>query len=581
MHIQFDSLKWKNFLSYGNKWTSVDFASGFRAIRGSNGAGKSTVIDALFYGLFGRTYRDVKIDELVNRINGSGMAVEVTFHRNGDEYTILRGRSPNVLTMTKNGCEVELQSSKTMVQSEIEDILGIGQDLFRRVVISSIGLTKPFMSMTAQEQRDFISDAFDLGVFTKMSADVKKKISELKVEQRVANGNESAAKGAYESAKRMLAAVMEKNEAIKTKKADEQVELQKKIEKAQDDILDFGAEVEILKRKMTELKDSMPESNDEEISRSKEKIVELKQTARRVLEEIGFFQNHDACPTCGQSIDAEFKKTKLESLNAEKSEIGTNGTAEQKRLAELQKVADERNSIKAATDDVRQKIRDFDYKLESARDRADTFKDQMKKLSESEEVDPSGCETECETAKKNWEDATGKVGEVSGVLDIQKKLSSILSDDGVRKYYVEKYAGVVNSLVNGHLTEFGMPLEFSFDGSMEAALALKGDPVSYMGCSEGEKKRIDVAILLAFMEVTKVLSNWDCNLVFFDELFDTSVDEDNLNAIMKTVRGLVAKNGQCAYVITHRSSQLADFDGYLSVTKTSRFSSLEVQSDAD
>lgn len=578
MRIEFTSLKWKNFLSYGNKWTSVDFPVGFRAIKGSNGAGKSTIIDALFYGLFGKTYRDVNLDELINRTNGSDMLVEVSFKRGEDLYTILRGRSPNILSVTKNGNPVELLSSKSQTQTEIDGILGIKQELFRRVAISSIALTKPFMTMAAQEQRDFLSDVFNLGVFTKMSSDVKKRTSELKVEYRVAEGNERTLRGAYESAERILNNIKTTNEELRTKKADNQHEVEEKIRESNEKISSLTHKAEELKTKVSALENEIPESNQDEISKVRETLATLKSDAQRILNDIGFFEKNETCPVCGQVICEEFRKSKLESLNAKKDEIAAEGMGNQSTLKKLMDDAEERRDKISKRDAAASESRECGYDLSSEKRNLEMYGEQLKKISESVEVDPAGYEEELANAKTNWENSKGKLDEVTGELSIQKSLSEILSDGGVRKYYIEKYVGVVDSLVNGHLAEFGLPLEFSFGGSLEAKLKSRNEEISYMSCSEGEKKRIDVAILLAFMEVTKVLSNWDCNLVFFDELFDSSVDEENLNAIIKAVREIVKRNGQCSYIITHRNSQTMDFDGFLSVTKQSRFSALEVSS---
>ena len=150
----------------------------------------------------------------------------------------------------------------------------------------------------------------------------------------------------------------------------------------------------------------------------------------------------------------------------------------------------------------------------------------------------------------------------------------ILSDNGVRGYYIDKYVTVVNQMVNNRLIEFGLDFEFVFDANNEAKLRLKNDMVNYMSCSEGEKKRVDMAILLAFMEITKKLSGWDSNVLFFDELFDSSVDSENLAVIVNSVKEMVRENGQCSFVITHRDPQNMDFDGVLEVVKTARFSSV-------
>ena len=576
MQIEFVSVRWKNFLSYGNKWTEITFPSGFRSIRGCNGAGKSSIVDALFYGLFGKTYREVKMDELVNRLNGKDMLVEVTFRKNGDEWKILRGRMPNVLEITKNGKPVELLSSKALVQNELDDILGIDQELFKRIVILSIGLTKPFMTMSAQDQREFLSDVFNLGVFSKMSSEVKKRISSLKVEHRVASETKTVLGNSLENAKKNRDALRKTNENLRNNKETDLADLKAKKAEESNAALNHWGNFKAIEEKLEELRKLVGESSVAAIDALKEELAGMRQNARQIIADIGFLGSHDECPTCGQKIDNAFKTEKLKELEARKSEIGKDGVAKKAVLEGL--IADEEN-LNKRKEEVRRMESELRTEKNSAelRERsANMIEEQISKLEQKSEIDLTDADNAVEDAEKEFNSTTTKFKELEKTLNRQKKMVEILSDDGVRGYYIEKYVGVVNSIVNRHLREFGIGFEFVFSSSLEAKLKTNREEVNYMSCSEGEKKRIDMSVLLAFMEITKVLSNWSCNVVFFDELFDSSVDDENLKAIVGTVKQMVKNNNQCAYVITHRHLQEMDFDGHLEITKQARFSKVEV-----
>jgi len=575
MHIEFLSLRWKNFLSYGNKWTEIDFPKGFYAIRGSNGAGKSTIVDALFYALYGKTYRDVKMDELINRTNNSDMLVEVKFKRNDDVYVIQRGRSPNILDISLNGQPLDLLSSKTLVQNEIDQILGMKQDLFRRVVILSIGLTKPFMTMTAQEQREFLSDVFNLGVFSKMTTEVKKRISELKVDYKVSEALATNLKTTSLNALQTFENMKETVENLKNHGDDEKQKLESDKEKAKTAMAGFSKKLMEAKKKREELEKNVPNPDTKKLDKLKEKLAQLRMTAKQLIENIEFFSSHNCCPTCGQKIDKKFKTNKLEELGAEKEKViadGKNNSSKVKEIeAEVQLQQDRNNEL----NEMDRVVADLTYKEKIEKQKIKTIDEQLKKQDAPVEIDLDKYEQDAKTAKQNWQSEENKFKRITKDLKIQKQLVDILSDNGVRGYYIDKYVTVVNQMVNNRLIEFGLDFEFVFNANDEAALKLKNDMVNYMSCSEGEKKRVDMAILLAFMEITKTLSGWDSNIIFFDELFDSSVDTENLAVIVNSVKEMVRNNQQCSFVITHRDPQNMDFDGMLEVTKPARFSQVK------
>ena len=575
MHIEFLSLRWKNFLSYGNKWTEIEFPQGFYAIRGSNGAGKSTIVDALFYGLYGKTYRDVKMDELTNRINGSDMLVEVKFRKGADVYVIQRGRSPNILDISMNGQPLDLLSTKSLVQGEIDKILGINQDLFRRVVILSIGLTKPFMTMTAQEQREFLSDVFNLGVFSKMTVEVKKRITNLKVDYKVSEALVGSLKTANDNAARVYADMKSTVENAKASGDEERTRLEGDKEKAKTAAGNFGKKAAEVKLKRTELEQKIVQPDVKKLDRLRDKISQLKAAAKQVVKDIGFFSENNCCPVCGQKIDKKFKTDKLAELEAEKKKIADEGKEKVKESKDIETAISEQNAINESIREIDRTLSELAFKEKLEKQKIRTADEQLKKLDAPVEIDLERYKNEADAARQNWKAEDSKFRKISGDLKVQKQLVDILSDNGVRGYYIDKYVAVVNQMVNARLLEFGLDFEFVFDANNEAKLKLRKDMVNYMGCSEGEKKRVDMAILLAFMEITKTLSGWGSNIIFFDELFDSSVDSENLAAIVKSVREMVMRNGQCSFVITHREIQNMDFDGIMEITKDSRFSKVE------
>ena len=574
MHIEFISLRWKNFLSYGNKWTEIDFPKGFYAIRGSNGAGKSTIVDALFYGLYGKTYRDVKMDELINRTNQSDMLVEVKFKRNDDVYVIQRGRSPNILDISLNGQPLDLLSSKSLVQNEIDQILGMKQDLFRRVVILSIGLTKPFMTMSAQEQREFLSDVFNLGVFSKMTTEVKKRITDLKVDYRVSEALVGNLKTTSLNALQTFQNMRETVDNLKNHGDEEKQKLESDKDKAKTAMAGFTKKLAEAKKKRTELEGNIPAPDTKKLDKLKEKLAQLRMTAKQIIGNIDFFSTHNCCPTCGQKIDKKFKTEKLEELETEKAKVVADGKSNSAKVKEIEAEVQLQQTKNNELNEIDRTIADLTYKEKIERQKIRTLDEQLKKQDAPVEIDLDKYEQDAKAAKQNWQSEENKFKRITNDLKVQKQLVDILSDNGVRGYYIDKYVTVVNQMVNNRLIEFGLDFEFVFDANNEAKLKLKNDMVNYMSCSEGEKKRVDMAILLAFMEITKKLSGWDSNVLFFDELFDSSVDAENLAVIVNSVKEMVRENGQCSFVITHRDPQNMDFDGVLEVVKTARFSSV-------
>lgn len=574
MHIEFVSVRWKNFLSYGNKWTEIGFPSGFRAIRGFNGAGKSTIIDALFYGLFGKTYRDVKMDELVNRVNGSDMLVEVKFRKDGDLWTITRGRAPAVLSIEKNGETMDLLSSKSLTQGEIEKLLGINQELFKRIVVLSINMTKPFMTMTAQEQREFLSDMFNLNVFSKMLAEVKRKMSDLKVDLKVSETEVRSMESAYDTASRAYGNAKSAKEALDADRDGKRIDLETKRNDAKTELERLEQEMKGFSDEIERVKSEIEEPDLVGLDKLKEELAGLKRSAQEILKDIDFFSKNETCPVCGQHIDDHFKEEKMAELEGRKCEIGTEGREKQKLAAGITEKISAKDQKMREVRGLEGKIGEVRVKMGSEQSKIRFANEQLGALTGAE-IDLCPYAEELKRAGENLKEAKEKYGAFSADMRMQKMLTEILSDGGVRGYYIGKYVEVVDSAVNRRLTEFGLNLSFLFDARNEAGLTDGKNKICYMSCSEGEKKRIDMAILLAFIEVTKALSSWDCNVIFFDELFDSSVDDTNLGLIVGSVKEMTKATGQCVYVITHRDLGSVGFDGVLNISKPSRFSCVE------
>lgn len=546
---------------------------------GANGEGKSSLIDILSFGLYGQPYRKIRIPELINRTNKKNCVVEIFFRRDNDRYVIKRGLKPNVFEINKNDSNVEMLSSKALNQNEIDKILGVNFGLFKQVIALSMNLTQPFLAMSTGERRAIIETVFNIEVFGEMNKMVKANLSDLTTNQTIKRNELDALNHTLRSNEMSLKdfETIERNwETIKAEN----------INRINGDIAEIDEKIATCVSNIETGNSSLSKHTYADVSEERKQansinkeIVEIEFELKQLKNDLSFITDNDVCPKCGQQFTEAHKAESVGTITASMTEKETRLTALRASYSELEKVIKESDTNRDICVKIRSAVaRETDKKAELERNRKKK-ETELETAQNEERVKPStDYKAEVAKTKNSITECETKLNEISHEITIVKALNQILSDSGIKRYFLKTFLPLLNERVNARLSDFNMPFKFNFDESMEAnIIPVFGhhEVVSYNSCSEGEKKRFDMAVLLSFIEVIKIISNWDCNIIFFDELLDSAVDKNNLDSLFDAIREIVTDNEQCAYIISHRGIEQKKFDHVYLAEKTGRFSTIK------
>jgi DNA repair exonuclease SbcCD ATPase subunit len=582
MKTKFISIKFKNILSYGNKVSDFDFSTGLNSITGRNGQGKSSIIDILSYNLFGQPFRKIKIMELVNRTNQKNMWTESEFEIDGNSFKIIRGIKPNIFKIYRNGKELELLSSKRLIQDEIDDILGINYNLFRQIIVLSVNANKPFLTLSAYEKRNIVETIFNIDVFGLMTREVKRKLADLKVEQNIKTNELNYSETNYSSIDRQLTEyTLIKKNFDKNKKND-----LSKIQKQHDKTL---SQIEKCEQHITIGDEAKSVLNIVDMTDNKKKRSDLNNTISnnsyditRLENDNKFLENNDDCIYCGHTITTAHrnKHLKKNSLTIK---------AKLKQNDSLNNDESKLNDIITANDEQIKSLSGIDAALTKEKDKIELYTNELVRINKNKTdiedrkivFDIDHVKDQMKKRKREHEILSAQVSDINADIDMQTMLSDILSETGVKSHFLEKLLPLLNTKVNEYLELFEMPFLFTFDKLLEpkiVPLIGKSVPISYNSCSEGEKKRFDLSILFSFIDIIKTISSWDCNLLFIDELLDSALDSANLILILESIRKMTRKDKtRSLYIISHRSDQRG-WDKIVTIEKKGTFSQITINS---
>lgn len=579
MKVKFKTLKFKNILSYGNEFTTFSFTSGLNAITGKNGHGKSSLSDVLTFCLYGKPFRDIKIAELVNRINSKNLITEVEFDIDNDSYKIVRGLKPVKFNFYKNGEELDLLSSKTLVQNEIDDLLGVDFNLFRQIVSLSVNASKPFLTLSAYEKRNIVETIFNIDIFGEMMKVVKTNLTTLRVDQKIKTNEYSNTETSYKS---LLGQVTDYESTKKhfdenKKKLLQSIEesviaVKQDIKKSKDNIKTCESFI-----KKTKLINNIDELKNERDSISKDLGI-LTYKISKLESDNEFLNKHDECIYCGNAITDSHRNTHLSENTLQIEEAKEEHTSKKARLELLiSKIKTNEESIST--------VKAAQNKIISENQKIDIYNDQLKEKHEllvttksnKLSLDEKTLYKNLGLKKTDYDNIKVELENINKSYEINTAMAKVLSDDGVKTYFLKKLLPLLNSYINKYLERFDMPFIFEFDEMLNEKISTvigRCDNVSYFSCSEGEKKRIDISIMLSFIDIIKTISNWDCNLLFIDELLDSAVDSSNLNLILDAIKQMSIENKEeCIYVISHRADHRG-WDKVYNVTKNGSFSTI-------
>ena len=568
MRIQFKKVKYKNILSTGNVFTTIELGSApSTLITGTNGAGKSTLLDAVVYGLYGKPFRKITKPQLVNSINNKDMLVEITFAVGGNNYMIRRGMKPNIFEIYKDGGLINQDAAKRDYQDYLENnILGINYKSFGQIVVLGSATYVPFMELPAQQRREIIEDLLDIQVFSTMGLLAKDQLSDNKKDIQENAYKIELTESKIESAK-------DNNDAIRKIRETEVEKIRAKMAGHIEDIETRVKKIESIESEIQSLYETI---SDKKFVKSKfdkafTLLDNLERQQRDRFKELRFYHDHDNCPTCKQGIDHEFKEKFRSEQYVKRKEVDDAIIELQAKIAEYQKRL---NKISKVEDDVQTKsfeTSEVKAEIRSSKNALLGFKKELEDAERQvEEVDTSKL--------KGFEEDLEKLQAARVILlddrEVLGVVSTILKDGGIKARIISQYIPVMNKLINKYLAAFDLFVDFQLDENFNEIIKSRfRDKFSYSSFSEGEKLRITLAIMLSWRSVAKLRNSVSTNLLLLDETLDGALDGVGIESLIETLHSLNSDDN--IFVISHRGDQLADkFDTMIRFDKIKNFSEI-------
>ena len=564
--IVFKTLRYKNFLSSGNAFTDVDFTKAKSTlVVGHNGAGKSTMLDALSFGLFGKPHRKISKAQLVNSINQKQAMVEVDFTIGQSYFKLVRGIKPNIFEIWKDNKMINQSSHATEYQKILEqNILKLNHKSFHQVVVLGSSSFIPFMQLNAGHRRDVIEDLLDINIFSKMNVILKEKNSTLKDKSQSINTNIELCKTKIEQQSkyiRDIAALTSENK----KKYEKQIQsAEVKIQKLQDHNNELSNELETVGDiDLTELQTK----KNNVIAAKAEKKQELKAVAKRGL----FLENNDECPTCEQPIQHKDKlvsETKTEALQIESKLSGIENDYNdiETQIIELQKVITKVNEKTNVINSNNREIQSLNQ----------SNNDLRSYLSEEVSTDLDAARLELQNISTDKEDLIEERLKVTEQINYNSVIAEMLRDTGIKTKIIKQYLPAINKLVNQHLQVLDFFVSFDLDESFQETIRSRfRDDFTYESFSEGEKQRIDLSLLFTWRQIAKMKNSVSTNLLILDETFDSSLDHDGVENLLKILNTLGEDTN--TFIISHKGDILdGKFDAKIEFVKERNFSKMKV-----
>jgi DNA repair exonuclease SbcCD ATPase subunit len=558
--ILFKSVSWKNFLSTGNSANKILLdKSPTTLIIGKNGEGKSTILDALCFALFGKPFRNINKGQLVNSINGKNCIVEIEFSINGKEYRVLRGIKPNVFEIYVNDDLMNQDAAARDYQKVLEQqILKLNYKTFTQVVILGSASFVPFMQLSTAMRREVIEDILDIRIFSVMNQLLKEKANDTKAEIARIEEEITLAKTKVDGQALLIKTLTDaKSDSIKS--------LLSKFENNNEQILTCEGVVASLVAEITTLKSRTAEKSriDSDLETAKEWKTKLTSKVDDWASHTEFFTKNEVCPSCSQGIPHDHKATIVSELQV-KIEVET------KRLDDLNNVLTRLNGELTEINNLVNQITDKNIELSTQNSTITVLNRQNSELQaeiEAHKTDTTNVDEEKRKLKKLATDALDKIKLKTSLLDkrsLEEVAAILLKDSGIKTAIIREYLPVMNKLINKYLQAMDAYIHFELDENFNESVKSRfRDDFTYASFSEGEKMRIDLAILFTWRQVAKMKNSVNTNLLLLDEIFDSSLDTAGTDYFLNLMNTFGDNTN--IFVISHKGDQL--FEKFRSVVK--------------
>jgi len=567
--ILFKIVRWKNFLSTGNSFTEIDMDKvKHTLVVGHNGSGKSTMLDAISFGLFGKPHRSITKNQLVNSINQKSCVVEVEFEVSNSKFKVVRGIKPNIFEIWRDGIMINQSSHAKEYQKILEqNILKLNHKSFHQVVVLGSSSFIPFMQLPGGIRRNVIEDLLDINVFSRMNSLLKEKQSTLKDKTTDVSYQLDLLRNKIETQNKYIKDVKLLTDQAVGKKTEKIVDNKREIDTLQSQNTSLSHEVETSQQENTQTLKSLHDKKQVLLQYN----AQFRQQMGQVTKDAKFYEDNENCPTCSQDISEELRHTKMESSK------------------------DKAKSLKSAMDKLFEESANLEQNLEMANARAEKIREQQsiihnnnqaigrlqeeirsveKDLSTTAVADLNKANSDLETYKSGENDLLEEKLKLMDQSNYNVIMGEMLKDTGIKTKIIKQYLPVINKLTNQYLQVLDFFVHFNLDESFQETIRSRHrDEFTYDSFSEGEKQRIDLSLLFTWRQIAKMKNSVATNLLILDETFDSSLDIDGVENLLKILYTLGDDTN--VFVISHKGDILENkFEAKIEFKKEKNFSKM-------
>ena len=570
--ITFKTVKWKNLLSSGNKFTTIELnRSSTTLIVGDNGAGKSTLLDALCFGLYGKGFRNLKKDLLINSINMKDLIVEVEFDVGNKSYKVIRGAKPNKFELYLGKTLVNQDATMRDYQDHLEkNILKMSHRSFTQVAILGSANFTPFMQLRARDRRKLVEDLLDISIFSTMKDILRKKIANHNVEVKETGHEIDLLEERINGLNEQLSALQ--------KNRDEQIsKYEKTVKETEDNIQSLMGNIDEKTENVVALESTI--KNQDSTQDKLKQVVELEkqlETARKkAIADIEFYEDHDNCPTCKQDLDHEHKEKCIKEKQDKVTEIKTALSTLDQQVKELNDELQRIIGVSEQITEIQREIGLAQTEVTSNQKYIHKLNGQIEELKKNISGD-DGVQDRLTTSEETLSTLLSKKEDLTNRSHYFEIATLLLRDEGIKSKIIKQYVPIMNKLINKYLANLEFYVGFELDENFEETIKSRfRDVFKYDNFSQGEKMRVDLALLFTWRAVARMKNSVNTNLLILDEVFDSSLDNQGTEDFLRLLNTLTEKTN--AFIISHKGDQLYDkFEEVIRFEKHKNFSRIAV-----
>tara|TARA_B100001564_G_scaffold322558_1_gene301980 strand:- start:6832 stop:8547 length:1716 start_codon:yes stop_codon:yes gene_type:complete len=567
--ITFEKVRWKNFLSTGNTFSEIELrVAKTNLIVGSNGAGKSTILDALTFALFGKPFRKISKSSLINSINEKDTVVEVEFSIGRNDYHVMRAIKPNMFEIKLNGQLFNQEATVMDQQKNFEkNVLKMNFKSFTQVVILGASTFVPFMRMPLGQRREIIEDILDIQIFSTMNDNLRAKVKINNEELRDVDYQLELVKNKINIQKGHMLNLEKRDKEEIDRKKQKILEYQQKETDNTDIITDLTQQILRLNEEMLDYKQS-----NKKLNKLNTYLMKLTHKLNSVKKEHKFFEDNHVCPTCTQTLEDSFREEKIASGKDKIQELQLGFDDLNTAIEEEQSRVEKFTELSTEISDLNTSVNQTNYELTSIRKTITDINTEIDDLTK-DNADAKEEYNKLKTLVTEKKSLSIELEETRKDKDTLSVASKLLKDSGIKTRIIKTYLPTMNKMIGHFLGNMEFYVNFTLDENFEETIKSRyRDVFSYESFSEGEKARIDIALLLTWRAIAKLKNSVDTNLLILDEIFDGSLDQSGTSELGWILRNFDDRTN--VFVISHKESMSDKFERTLVVEKPKNFSTL-------